>query len=76
MNIVIQALKLFPAIIEVIKTIEEIWPEGKGAGKEKIAFARELLLAAHDGISEMWPTIERMIGVIVALFNAKGIFSK
>lgn len=77
MKTLVSILQLVPALIEMIKAVEAMWPEGsKGKGKEKLTLINQLLEAAYGGISEMWPMIEKMIAAIVSVFNSNGTFSK
>lgn len=71
----IMVLQLLPAIIEAIKAIETAIPEG-GKGKEKLAAMRAILVGADQSLEELWPIIEKTIGVLVGLFNAVGTFKK
>lgn len=67
--------KLLPVIIGVIKSIEEAIP-GQSKGEAKLAAAREILEAVDAGVSQLWPTIEKVIGALVKVFNATGVFQK
>jgi hypothetical protein len=75
MDKVLKVLSLVPALIEVIKAVEAMFPQS-GAGKEKLALVREIMVEAYVGITEMWPTIEAIIGKIVAMANRLGEFKK
>jgi hypothetical protein len=55
-------LQLVPALIAAIKAIEEAIP-GKGQGEQKLAAIRQIIEVASDSASEMWPMIEKTIGV-------------
>ena len=68
-------LQLLPAIITAIKAIEEAIP-GKGQGEAKLAAIREILESVSGQVLTLWPFIEKAIGVLVALFNKTGVFSK
>ena len=66
MKTLVSILQLVPALIEMIKAVEAMWPEGsKGKGSEKLALVNQLLTAAYDGISEMWPMIEKMVAALI-----------
>lgn len=75
MNNVLLVLKLLPAIIEAIKAIEAAIP-GKGQGEAKLAAVRGILEAADSTMTTLWPTIEKVVGVLVGLFNKTGTFSR
>jgi hypothetical protein len=68
-------IQLIPAIIEIIKKIEETFPQPK-IGSEKLQLLREILEATYSGISSIWPTIALIVEKIVAFANAKGAFVK
>lgn len=68
-------LKLLPLIIEAIKALEAAIPM-TGKGGEKMAALREVLTVADGAVDALWPTIEKVVGVLVGLFNKTGVFSK
>lgn len=72
--------QLLPLIIQAIKAIEEAIP-GAGAGEQKLAAVREILesvteFAGGEAISQIWPTLQKVISSLVALFNKTGVFGK
>ena len=73
-NIVI-ILQLLPALITALKAIEEAIP-GSGQGEQKLAAVRGMLEVIDGSISNLWPQISGVIGVMVNLFNATGVFKK
>lgn len=75
MDKIIAILRLLPAIIEAIKALEAAIP-GSGQGEAKLAALRGILEAADSTITNLWPTIERVVGVVVGLFNKTGAFAK
>jgi hypothetical protein len=75
MSKVLLILQLIPALIEVIKAVENMFPQ-TGAGKEKLALVREILTTAHAEITDFWPTLEAIIAKIVAFANNVGVFVK
>jgi hypothetical protein len=75
MNAVIIILQLIPALIAAMRAIEEAIP-GTGKGEEKLAAIRGILEAVDSGASKYWPQIQSVIGVLVGLFNATGVFKK
>lgn len=66
---------LLPILIDLIKTVEAAIPES-GAGAAKLAAVRDLLAALAPNLETGWPAIEAVIGVLVKLFNATGIFKR
>ena len=75
MQVLLLIAKLIPALIALIKAIEEALPMA-GMGSEKLAAVRKIIEAAFEGASEAWPIIEKVISIIVGLFNQTGIFKK
>lgn len=67
--------RLIPAIIEVIKTIEEAIP-GQGKGEAKLAAVRGILEITVEGFNQLWPSLEKVVKVLVETFNAVGVFKK
>lgn len=61
-------LQLLPLLINAIKVIEEAIP-GAGEGEKKLTAVRGILEAADSGISNVWPSIEKVIKTLVVLFN-------
>lgn len=78
MDKLLKLLQLLPLLVETLKVVESLWPEGesKGKGAEKLETLRGLLMAGYEGITEMWPTIEKAVSVIVAAMNKSGLFKK
>lgn len=68
-------LNLLPALITAMRAIEEAIP-GHGKGEEKLSAVRAILEATNADIGALWPTIQTVIGVLVALFNKTGVFAK
>ncbi len=71
MQTVIAILQLIPALIAAIKAIEEAIP-GQGKGEAKLAAVREIIEATYEGVSKMWPAIEKTIAILVAMLNKNG----
>jgi len=63
------------AIIATVKAVEAALPE-PGKGLEKLAAVKTILSEAIDNIESKWPAIEQLIGVLVMIYNARGIFKK
>jgi len=68
-------LQIIPALIAVIKAIEEAIP-GTGKGEQKLAAIRQIIESAYEEGNEVWPTLKKIIDVIVATFNSTGVFTK
>ena len=68
-------LNLLPALIMAMRAIEEAIP-GQGKGEDKLAAIRAILEATNAQIGALWPTIQTAIGILVALFNKTGAFTK
>ena len=75
MDKIILILKLLPLIIEVVKAIEAAIP-GASQGEAKLAMVRGALEVADSSINETLPSIEKVIALVVAIFNKTGTFSK
>jgi len=73
--IIVAVLQLIPALIDVLKAIELAIP-GQGKGELKLIAVREIIEASHEKASILWPTIEKVIAVLVATFNKTGVFVK
>lgn len=73
-NLVI-ILQLIPALITALKAIEDAIP-GSGMGEQKLSAVRAMLEGIDGSISKLWPQISDVIGVLVNLFNATGVFKK
>ena len=68
-------LQLIPTLITALKAIEDAIP-GSGMGEQKLAAVRSMLEVIDGSISKLWPQISGVIGVLVNLFNATGVFKK
>jgi len=75
MQVFLTIVKLIPALIALVKEIEEAIPE-PGQGAEKLSAFRKIFEAAYSGFEEIWPVIERVVSVLVELFNSTGMFKK
>lgn len=67
-------LGLIPSLITAIKAIEEAIP-GQGQGEAKLTAIRKILEITDAGIAALWPTLAKVIGVVVDLFNKTGTFT-
>ncbi len=75
-------LALLPLIIEAIVAVEKLIPE-KGSGETKLAIVKAVFESAQEAegvepeaAQEVWPVAESLIGRVVGIFNAVGIFKK
>ena len=75
MQVLLQVLALIPALITLIKEIEKVIP-ASGQGEAKLTAVRQILEAGYEGISAIWPVIEKVVAVLVGLFNSAGVFAK
>lgn len=69
MDKILMIVKLIPALIEVIKAVEAAIP-GEGKGEAKLAMVRGILEAADNAVEQIWPSLEKIIAVIVKTFNS------
>lgn len=75
MQTVLTILQLIPSIIKVIQAIEEALPQA-GIGAEKLAAIRQMLEVTYQGITDVWPILEKVISILVDLFNKTGVFEQ
>ena len=68
-------LQMIPALIGVITALETAAPEG-GKGSEKLAAVKEIMSVLYDDLHLMWEPIEKIVGILVGLFNKLGVFNK
>ena len=64
-------LSIVPEIANIIVMLEKTLPQAK-VGTEKLAALRGILLAAYEGIDLVWGSIEKIVKVLVALWNKCG----
>ncbi len=75
MKNVLVILQMIPALIEIIKKVEDVLPDG-GKGKEKLALVKDIISEAYDGVSEIWPALESIVAKFVEFANTVGLFKK
>ena len=75
MKTILWLAQYLATLIQILKAVEAAIPES-GNGAAKLQMVRELLEMVDDGIHEMWPSLEKVISVIVKTFNAAGIFKQ
>ena len=73
MNNIVAILQIIPALIATIKAIEAAIP-GAGQGEAKLAAIRESLEVADAKAAEIWPKVQAVVGIFVALFNKTKAF--
>jgi hypothetical protein len=73
MKTLLAIMQLIPALILVIKAIEEAIP-GQGAGEQKLKMVREVMEVTDSSVTEIWPSLEKVIAVIVKTLKATGVF--
>lgn len=69
MDKILMIIRLIPALIEVIKAVESAIP-GEGKGQVKLAMVRGILEATDNAVDQIWPSLEKVIAVIVKTFNS------
>lgn len=65
---------LIPLIVNTIKAVETMLPNG--TGKEKLDAVIATIEAIFGALGEAMPAITNFIGVVVGGFNMLGIFRK
>lgn len=73
MKTILWLAQYLSTLIQILKAVEAAIPES-GNGKAKLAMVREMLEMLDDGTHELWPSIEKVIAVIVKTFNQLGVF--
>lgn len=73
MNNLILAIKLIPVLIDAIRSIEAAIP-GNGQGKAKLAAVLDIITSVEQAASAL--PLEKIISVLVGLFNTTGVFKK
>lgn len=67
-------LTLIPVIVNAVKAIEQMLPQG--SGQEKLAAVIATIESIYGALGEAMPAISNFIGVVVAGFNAVGLFKR
>lgn len=81
--VILQAvLELLPAILKAIAALEEAMPDS-GKGKEKLAIIKATVETVYEKgsnaigtFTDVWPVLESVIGKVVNIYNAIGVFKK
>lgn len=75
MKYALMILQLVPVIIDIMKKLEDLMPES-GKGAVKLEMLRTILAETYPMIMEAWSSIEKIVTVLVTLFNTHGMFKK
>ena len=84
MNTFLIILRLFPLILSIVRSVEDAIPL-PGQGKQKLDLVLDILKTAYEGSSSLaadfsWDKLVAivvpMVGKIVDLHNALGLFQK
>ncbi len=73
MNNLLLILKLIPSIIAAIRAIEETLPDTV-PGKVKLQAILDIAVQVDSTVSNIIPQLTNTISILVALFNATGLF--
>ena len=72
--------KLFPVIVELVKTVEAAVPIG-GQGAAKLSMFKAMLQSAYGHFTDttvafdaLWPMLQPIIGSLVSMYNSSGLF--
>ena len=68
-------LSLLPIVIQTVQQLEALFPEG-GQGKMKFEMVTRVLQETYKVSNDILPTIEKMIPIVVDVFNKFGVFKK
>ena len=75
MNAILSILGIMPVIIQTIKAIEAAIPNA-GQGKAKLDAVLEIITNLDESFQQYLPQLSTVIGTLVKLFNAVGLFKK
>lgn len=67
-------MALFKAVVDCVKLVESLLPAS--AGKDKLDAVLAMVEQLFGPLTELIPKIASMVTVIVATFNAIGVFKK
>lgn len=68
-------LNLLPVVIQVIRQLEDLFPES-GQGKMKFQLVIQAIQTTQVVGTNMLPIVEKLVDVVVGIFNQFGIFKK
>lgn len=66
-------LALVPQLIELIKSIESVYPNS-GQGANKLQLVLDLVLSLNKDLAPLIPQITSVISVLVSFMNKIGLF--
>lgn len=75
MKYALMLLQLVPVLMDIMRKLEEIMPESH-KGALKLEMLRTILAETYPAAMEMWGAIEKIVAVLVTLFNTHGLFKK
>lgn len=74
--------QLLPLVLQMIKTVEEQFPQG-GQGQQKLAMVRDSLSHAFSAMGQtavtfeqVWPAMQSIVAAAVTIYNNTGQFKK
>jgi hypothetical protein len=66
-------LGIIPTLLTLVTAVEEAFPAG-GNGAQKLDFIKNSLAEIDAGAGQYWPSVSKIIALIVKLKNATGQF--
>jgi len=75
MKIALALLALIPELIKIIIAVEAAFPQS-GVGTDKLNLVKTILQESYSSITELWPSIEKIVAAVVAFANKIGAFTK
>jgi hypothetical protein len=75
MKTALMVLQIIPSLIAAIASLESFLPKD-GAGAQKLALLKTILTSSYDGLTEVWPAIEKIVAALVSTANSLGVFKK
>lgn len=68
-------LNLLPLVIQIVQQLESLFPEN-GQGRLKFELIVKTIQNTYDVSDKTLPIIEKMVNVVVDVFNQFGVFKK
>lgn len=68
-------LNLLPLVIQIVQQLESLFPEN-GQGRLKLELIVKTIQNTYDVSDKTLPIIEKMVNVVVDVFNQFGVFKK
>jgi len=66
-------VKVTPLIVPLIQAIEQLIPQ-PGEGTRKLSIFRVILEMLEPAAKDIWPHIEKIVGIFVKEANESGVF--